>query len=412
MENVNYECLTTYKCFEETDVKKEIDSFSQKKKVLTVAEVLLILLLQLKERSSESYFHLMWYASRLLIPVYGKEADAITDEDISLIMDSCSGNYKKFVNRWIRWIKEYDQKDGNLPSVSEKKISYLEFLERLSFPKDYHCGRNIQFGTLFKYWLFLNKDKFSNKYLTGFLLPSYRKFTPLHKVPFWRIRISDIYECIQNETQRNKDRELLVYKILDRFACELHIIPKRYACDIKIPKRPRTSTNVMSESQISLLKQHIGEIDTDITLTFIYTGIKLEEFMHLKEDDFQDGNLKVINQHRHYALRYIPVCDRILSCVLSSIHWMEGYHEKGYTKEHIRKTIEEKVKTSTYRYLNVSFTPEECRITFDNRLITHLVPRCAIDQLRGTRGCFSRTYEESYRHLSSDVLRGYVERCA
>lgn len=411
----------SYKYFKDETIRQELLTLAEKKgKDCSLKEYIASEMLSLMEHTVTEYNRLMWGAARSMVLLLDKPINELSRDDMERELALHSKSQQRFCKRWITWARKYSESHlesadygmHHLPEMTHRKNTSAAWYHAISFQNGFNPGRNIRFGTLLKLWIYEHRDVYKDEYVQGYWFPAYKSFAPLIDEPFRTIRPHHIKECIRFETKSQKNREITVYKMLDKFAYERRLIPQMYSVDMHTEKLFRSAfrDKVVREEHIEELKKHIGEWEVDVVLTMLYTGLTIPEVCAMSTENIENGMLRVYSRTKFFANRRIPIHETVKDSVVACAKRMEDSRARELVYSRKKKGIEAIVKTVTEKYLHESFTPEQLRLTFCSRLLDCAVPSAAVEYLRGTQNQIINGYEATYRHFTEGAMANYIAR--
>ena len=147
---------------------------------------------------------------------------------------------------------------------------------------------------------------------------AWKHLLPCHKKKMRDIRTDDFQRVINSLVEKGRSRSscekisILANK-LSIYAMERDIIHKNYAQFIKLPKETKKEQEIFSDEEIDILFKHQWKQTAQIILTFIYSGMRIEELfsietvnVHLEERYMIGGEKTEAGKNR-----IIPINEKI-----------------------------------------------------------------------------------------------------
>lgn len=380
----------------------------ENEKLLRFGEIILLTLISVKLRNTENYFRAMYYAAIKMDLLYDAYIWDISEDELEVLIAEHSQYTKVICRRFYRRAKESkynikkEKESYRNSRYFENRYSYKDFFAKLEFPQDYQCSPNIRFETLFKYWVFVNKDWYSQDTLND-ICTSYCRLEELAGRPFKLIRYSDVLKCINECSLDQKNKVIFLYRTLDKFAYEKDLIPKQYAKSLNYFEVTRQQKSGLTDAEVQELQCHRGEISVDITLVLIYTGITLLELYSIEKEDVDENYIYIRKGRTIRSRRNILIHPSVQESLKHVLEYLEN-RKQEVEKISLIGSIGKLVGDATVRYCERRYMARECRYTFTNKLFSMGVPSSIVEDLIGARSMFLWSYERSYIHQSRDRL--------
>ena len=387
-------------------------------KELKFGDILLLLLHDKRYEVSEVYFTQIWQVIREMRNFFDIYIWEISDEMIDEFLHGKSMNTIRFSMHWFKWAREseynthrsvgnYGIHDG--PAISYRPNRNRRYVQDVHFRPSYKLPRNARLETVFKYWLFLNRDNYSDSYIVDVMVPAFKKLKQLHGKIFHNIRPYEINQCMSGYSQNSKNNIIILYRKLDRLAFEHDLTSQLYS-DVLIPVKtiPQNGRS-LGISAINSLKQHSEELESAITLVLLYTGMTAQEICLLRMTDIQDGLLCIDYLRTPYLGRNIPIHAAIAGYIGRVVEYFSSLQAEGAGPRRRRFGISRIVEKATIKYCGEKYTPENCRSTFAENLRQSGATNSVIEYLMGTEENFIRRYEGAYIHPSPERIRKAIE---
>lgn len=243
--------------------------------------------------------------------------------------------------------------------------------------------RNITLGELYDMW----KSSKSHTYALNTLLTYEGRKNALRQylnIPYRKFSRATIQTIINNQehiSQQMTTRSFFV--LMDRYAYELEIIPKRQTDALdKIQYSVQKEKTVFTSEEIKALWQH-GTIWSDFVLIMLYSGIRISELFQIKGEDCFLGYFRCGVKTKSGKNRLIPIHHEIKDIV------------RKYIPDDMQEITPFSQRTFRKRFyalmdeLGMKHTPHETRHTF----------RTAFDNTDANRTCINLIMG----HASSDI---------
>lgn len=231
-------------------------------------------------------------------------------------------------------------------------------------------------------WQVFLKTKFKNyaKNTQSNFKTSYNYLSPLANKPYAAYKTHhfemflDSLECSDNV----KNNIIKLLKHIDDIAYQLDVIDKKYAYGIMSRRVERRSERrPFSEEEIETLWQHVDEPFIDYIIIMIYTGFRINEFIKLRDKDFNLDEWTITGGSKTEAgkNRVVPIHPRIRPLVLKHLGDDDFY---PFTENTFRQNFYKALER-----LGMSHLPHECRHTLRSRLDSAGANKACIDKILG-----------------------------
>ena len=147
---------------------------------------------------------------------------------------------------------------------------------------------NILFSELYDEWLELHERKVTKSTMNCYKA-AYKYYKSIHYERFAEIKSEHLQKCIDQCKNGKRTKQLMkaLGTLLYNYALQKDIALKNYASFIYIDKTETTERIAFTDEQIDLLFKSAKKDDyAKYVLCLIYTGFRLEEFLSLKDTDY------------------------------------------------------------------------------------------------------------------------------
>ena len=185
-------------------------------------------------------------------------------------------------------------------------------LSRLTFEQVFNAWYKVRFGENGP----APKDKSASTNYRG----AYKWCAPLHQLPFSELKTEHfqkvVDDCERGYTLKETMKTLL--NQMTKYALSKDIVNKNYATLIKLPSKVQSTMHKpFTPEEIEQLWQRSLEVNVQLVLILIYTGMRPSELLKIKREDvylaehYMIGGIKTATSKR----RAIPIADKILPFV-------------------------------------------------------------------------------------------------
>lgn len=375
---------------------------------LLFGEIMLLNAFEDKDKTAKVYFPFIWSCAKPLKPLIDLYIWEILDERAERILRDLSDKSRLYAMRWINRARrsEYNMKPQEPvygmrsgPVSAHRQNTYSHFYHSISFPENYTLPPSARLSTVYKYFLWLHGAEYNESYIDRTLSISYQKLKPLHDKPFCQIRPEDVISCMEGQTVSQKNKIVVLYRKLDSLAYEKDLIPRRYALSMHhIRNVPPAPSNDFTQAEIDELRLHEGEIEVDITLVLLYTGLYIRELCALTTLDVDDQYISLPNDRIVFYGRRIPIHPVIARSLRHVLRYMEERDIQNVAERRRRYGIFEMVLTATEKYCDSRHSAMQCRASFESRLKEAGASDGILIYLTGTLQPGLMEYQRAYIH--------------
>ncbi|MCD8013265.1 MAG: hypothetical protein LUG99_08835 [Lachnospiraceae bacterium] len=378
---------------------------------LLFGEVMLLMAEEARKRLSPDTFSAFWTCAKRLHPLLDLYVWEITDELLEKTLGETTSSTAVRARGWMRLVRgsvyNIRRPDAGYgihtkPSPGRKKGETEAFFASLSFPDSYTLPAGAQLKTVFKYFLWRHRDVYSKSYMIT-LFTCYRHMAPLHEKPYRLIRPEHITACMKGLSDIARYRVARLYRLLDKLAFEKDLIPKRYAQGMR-QIRPQESShlNEFSQGEIDALLLHAGEIEVDMTLVLLYTGLTTQEVFELTFDDVDRDYIYLPNGERRLYGRNIPIHPVIRQSLCHVLGFLRDRDSQNVKRERRSHGLLRMVYKATEEYCGRRHSTIQCRSSFGSRAREAGGSEGVVHYLLGTDECHLRGCQQVYIHPSAE----------
>ncbi|MCD7882931.1 MAG: site-specific integrase [Lachnospiraceae bacterium] len=294
------------------------------------------------------------------------------------------------------------------PAAVHRESAVSKLVSSLSFPDNYSLPSRAPLKTVFKYFVWLHKDEYSKKYI-GTLISTYKHLAPLYEKPYWLIRPNHINSCMKGLTNNLKNGMIVLYHHLDNLAYEKDLISKRYSQSLKKIRIQETDRlNEFSQDEIDALIPHIGELEVDMTLVLLYTGLRTQEICELTFDEIDRDCIHIPNEWTRQFGRNIPIHPLIRQSLHRVLSFLQDRDAKNVTKDRRCRGVLQMVYKATEKYCEKRHSVMQCRSSFEIRVREAGASEGVIQYLLGVMAHSLRRYQQVYIHPSEEKVAQLV----
>jgi integrase len=180
----------------------------------------------------------------------------------------------------------------------------------------------VTFGEAYSYWSKTHYPTLSNKGV-GSYENAWRFLKPLENVKLSDIKTYQIQEVINEATEQGKSYStvskisLLASKIC-QWGMQNDVIDKDYAAFVTITAKKASAKERFTDEELRKLWQYYektNDIGIGTILFLCYTGLRIDEFLSLKKEDYYDGCLHGGNKTEKGKNRVIPIPDAVVPII-------------------------------------------------------------------------------------------------
>lgn len=145
---------------------------------------------------------------------------------------------------------------------------------------------NSTLKDIYTSWSRIHFQNIGKKSIEGYEI-AWKHLFPLYKRKIRDIRASDFQNIIDSLIEKGRsrsscDKVRILANKLSTHALERDIINKNYAQFIKLPKEAKKEQEIFSDNEIEMLFKHQWKQTAQIILTFIYSGMRIEELFSIE----------------------------------------------------------------------------------------------------------------------------------
>ena len=305
-------------------------------------------------------------------------------------------------------------------------IGYAETFEQGSIMlADYHKKKNAGIITLksdptFKdiYEAVLpNRLRNKSNSLKNSYNAAFKSLEPIHNIPVSQIKTLTMQNMIDAEYQKGKRTNSLsnikiVCNMVFENAYQNDLVNKNYAEFLQIPKTEKLLNRIpFSADEIKILWDNISMPYVDTILIMIYTGIRINELLKIKNSDVHLDDRYFITGSKTDAGkdRIIPIPYPIKSIIIkyfdpNKIYLLHDDKNIKYTSQKYRKLFFNEIM----KQLNMSHLPHDCRHTYASITDTAGMNKVVQQRILGHKG--NDVTESVYIHKSIEELLIEVDK--
>lgn len=252
------------------------------------------------------------------------------------------------------------------------------------------CGRQISkaektFMEVYEEWEARHKEKVTHSTLNCYRAAK-KYFAPLYDVPFERIDLTDLQECVDECGRGKRTRENMkaLGGLLYKYALPRHLSDMNYAMFLETGINDKKTHPAFCPEQIETIRCSIGRIAyAEEIYVLIYTGFRPSELFGLRKSDFREmsgvGCLVGGMKTEAGKNRVVPISPKIKGIIQSHLQgdsiWLFP-NQKGRKMD--TKVFREKYFYPALAEMKIQdypapgehsvYVPYSCRHTFSNLL--------------------------------------------
>jgi integrase len=279
----------------------------------------------------------------------------------------------------------------------------------------------VTFGEAYSYWSKTHYPTLSNKGV-GSYENAWRFLKPLENVKLSDIKTYQIQEVINEATEQGKSYStvskisLLASKIC-QWGMQNDVIDKDYAAFVTITAKKASAKERFTDEELRKLWQYYektNDIGIGTILFLCYTGLRIDEFLSLKKEDYYDGCLHGGNKTEKGKNRIIPIPDAVIPIInrlmkTSGEYVYSSSTGSKFNAENFRKRIYYKA-LSDVGYSDNDLkkrNPHVCRHTFASMCAKKGVDPKALQDIIGHAQI--ETTLNTYTHTDVEWLKSAVK---
>jgi len=176
------------------------------------------------------------------------------------------------------------------------------------------ASRKITFADLYERWC---KVKYKDEPVRAGYVSAYKKFAPIHDMPFHEIRKRHIQNVIDNVDLGHSAKSQMKWlcSMMFKYAIDQEIVTTNYASLVELPKaKPSEIHKPFTQQELQIFWQNTDDFGAKIALILCYTGLRPSELLKIKtadvnlEEKIMRGGMKTAAGKN----RIIPIADKIL----------------------------------------------------------------------------------------------------
>ena len=296
---------------------------------------------------------------------------------------------------------------GSYETKREGQEALLEYL------KNPTLFSKITFGEVRKLWWDNYLKKVSTKTTIQTHIYRMRAFNSLENTSIIDLKLFQLQELFDNMTTSSSFKrgcKSILNMIFD-FALKNDFIKSNKIQFIEIGKKEKVlERKVFTKEEIEILWQNVNLPHVYIILILIYTGMRIGEFINLKNKDInlKENTLQVKVSKTSNGIRMIPISSKLISLFKENINDKQVYFVKGDTTEQLSYSTFKPRFNKLLKKLGIEkHTIHDTRHTFATLMNNANVNTTSIVKLIGHSN-FSTT-ENIYTHKDKEELRKAIE---
>lgn len=205
----------------------------------------------------------------------------------------------------------------------------------------------------------------------------------------------------QKVSNASLNREIAVLKYMFKKAVEWGYLKENPAEKIKKLKIQEKKVRYFTDKEIKKILASCDDEWKNIFLFFLYTGLRLSEFVNLSwnDIDFKKG-LIAVQRTKSYKARYIPLSKEVKKILKK---WKGREKPCLFTANYITHKVKKICKQAGIS----DVSPHVLRHTFASRLVMNGVPLRVVKELLGHSDIKTTMV---YSHLAPDYMKGIEEK--
>ena len=296
---------------------------------------------------------------------------------------------------------------GSYETKREGQEALLEYL------KNPTLFSKITFGEVRKLWWDNYLKQVSTKTTIQTHIYRMRAFNNLENTSIIDLKLFQLQELFDNMTTSSSFKrgcKSILNMIFD-FALKNDFIKSNKIQFIEIGKKEKVlERKVFTKEEIEILWQNVNLPHVYIILILIYTGMRIGEFINLKNKDInlKENTLQVKVSKTSNGIRMIPISSKLISLFKENINDKQVYFVKGDTTEQLSYSTFKPRFNKLLKKLGIEkHTIHDTRHTFATLMNNANVNTTSIVKLIGHSN-FSTT-ENIYTHKDKEELRKAIE---
>lgn len=316
------------------------------------------------------------------------------------VYKTANGNYRAVI------VLGYDE-EGHKKTKSKFFKTKKEALENLPLLRGLpQIDNHIKFKDLYSKWYDSHSPKVEKSTMDCYS-SAYKHFEPLHHMEFALIKTAHLQKCMDDcpNGKRTKQNMKALGTLLFKYAIQNDLSEKNYAKFLYIGNDEQSKREPFSALDLQKLFDSVpNNPDARYVLCLCYLGFRPEEFLKIRQKDFDRDNMTLCSGSKTEAgkNRIVTISPKIIEFVLSLAE------DKEYIFSPNGKKISQKVFRNNIFYpalekANVKkLSPYSCRHTFATLIKNINAPATDKQKLMG-HSKFETTAH--YTHTDLDSLK-------
>ncbi len=243
---------------------------------------------------------------------------------------------------------------------------------------------NSTLQDIYESWSRTHFQNIGKKSIEGYEI-AYKHLSPLCRQKMRDIRTDDFQRIVDNLVEKGRsrsscDKVRILANKLSKHALERDIINKNYAQFIKLPKEGKREQEIFSDKEIETLFKNRQSLTAQIILTFIYSGMRIEELFSIETKNVHLEERYMIGGEKTEAGkdRIIPINEKIYPFIESWYNPNNKYlltnskggkkHARNFREREFYPFLEEVGILSKDEKVR-RLTPHNARHTFSSKMV-------------------------------------------
>ncbi|MBQ8836415.1 MAG: tyrosine-type recombinase/integrase [Clostridia bacterium] len=279
----------------------------------------------------------------------------------------------------------------------------------------------VTFGEAYRMWSETHFATLTPKGIGTYEM-AWRFLRPLENTRLSDIKTQQIQEILNKAVEQGKSHStvskiaLLASKIC-QWGVQNDVIDKDYAVFCSVTAKKPPSKERFSDEEIEALRKHYDatqDLRIGVVLFLCYTGLRIDEFLSLKKNDYYDGCLHGGNKTEKGKNRVIPIPDSV-AMILERLLNSEGEYlyssatGSKFNSENFRKRVYYKaLESAGYTEEQIKKrNPHTCRHTFASMCAKKGVDPKALQDIIGHKQI--ETTLNTYTHTDTEWLKNAIK---
>lgn len=280
---------------------------------------------------------------------------------------------------------------------------------------------NATLGDAYRLWSESHFPTITPKSVNSYEV-AWRFLQPLEKIKLSELKTQHFQAIINNATEQGKSYSTvskisLLASKLCVWGMQNDVVDKNYASFVKITAKKSAPKERFSDEELSKLWEYYhttADLRVGLVLLLCYTGLRIDEFLSLKKEDYYDGCLHGGNKTDKGKNRIIPVPDAVIPIVE---RLMDSQGEYLYSSSAGTKYNTENFRKRVYyaALADVGYTAEQlkkrnphtCRHTFASMCSKKNVDPKALQDIIGHAQI--ETTLNTYTHTDIEWLKAAIK---